>query len=1302
MLKKTFKLIISSIVSFNLIVLPAFANSGIAIEERTIDKIDTFLKKGTPSDIPFIDYVEDFVSDSSQPLKRFDLSEYTGKKIFVGYGVYDSEQNFCKYMEMPGMPKVEDHFIKTATFNKRSYGLSSAAMSYNQCVSLAAKFNGTPAIITSSAENNFISSTFRENSGNVGNSRWVGAARPNCSQEYQTAEGNKLKFFNWSSTSEIGSECNESTLNIIQNQYGTWNKKQGNSITHQGGSIKCLVEVDSEEISRPVKICAPWWRIEREYKKDTETVFGGVDIYKINQADIPDQFTVCTKYEKKAMNNTASQPYRDVTCTSYYDSVIAPECLKNPNQKICYVDECAGYIKNACRLKDTIEPYKNYTKAETIQAATNIVQKGKTGIRTHIYSCPPSLPSLNSCQEQSSVIIFPKECPSSDCAGYSQCIQNSASIAEKNACSSKHVCEKIYGNPDNVEYDVDGRLKFLKNTCSDGTVLEFIPSIQRKDSKKCMEYEYYTIEEEVSQKCVLDRPFNDYTVDTSLTEIDIYMNNPNCVRMNNVKDARPTVQININSKNFGYAQTSLKKAYIDGTDGEKAYIGAGDSLFFQGATDPSDPSRGAPSTPQEAKAALSGIGNTNTETFNCSEFYSTSFSTPPVNTGSTTFPDEEDGEVEGDMNGVSQKPFFTDIQKFLKPETVEAPSLTVSPKFIAQENDNKLYIQFTGVNNATQCNNLQTKKGGTSNNYQTVSKVCKVFVSSSALNAYNYIEGIGAYDGFEHENYIIRTKASINEKDCKTKAYCLDGKYNNNSYNNSAISQCEVNFGENYEFIEETEPFDWIDIIPGDKQTDTNCMPLSTNHNYLSQLDGTSDIFAVQEITGGNYEDFGYFSNYNTHPYLSNVISINGKEIYPLKSIPIIDDPLIYSGKFLQISITTKKPNYTAGAIGGVAAGAATAAYIAGSAAIAAAAAGTSAMAAAGAAFTMGPIGWIVAIVIIVFVLVTMIFGKKTKLNEQHIDWVIYKLIPVSRYINSQADAWQNESNKTEKYRSYHNKYDHRKEPTVVGNNVKVIYASVKGFTGTMKPSKFKETLNNMYHGKLILLTCMGWMKSDVDLLTHPVEQSILVSYPKCKTLSFSCNKKNKENFTKKKDPFYKKMNNSYIAAVNGVSIVVPYLGDYELKAYNKEDNLLSTITIKESEFMETTANVAKYAQVMFGLGMGLADGINEGAENNACRWDLMTEWGGGVSGIYYENNTTGNHSGCQKSHDGYVRENSAMKITVKPLAGDREFVIDLDKRLPFPNRVFLVTMNEKEVREYRCYDDFGNCENNQYSTNSK
>jgi hypothetical protein len=227
----------------------------------------------------------------------------------------------------------------------------------------------------------------------------------------------------------------------------------------------------------------------------------------------------------------------------------------------------------------------------------------------------------------------------------------------------------------------------------------------------------------------------------------------------------------------------------------------------------------------------------------------------------------------------------------------------------------------------------------------------------------------------------------------------------------------------------------------------------------------------------------------------------------------------------------------------------------------------------------------------------------------------------------------------------------------------------------------------------------MGWFKSDVENITHSAERGVIVSYPKCKKWAWSCDKKNRESFNHDRDPFFKRMANSYIGAVNGVSIVVPYLGDYEVQALDQYDNVLGKITITEEEFRETTADMSKYAQVMFGLNMDLANNIDEGLQDNACRYDLMVEWGGGVSGIYYENNDTGSNQDCQKSHDSYVRTNSATKLKIKSTTSDRYHVIDLVKPLPFANRVFLVTLNEKEIREYRCFEEFGDCDTDSFNT---
>lgn len=1211
-MKKILQIIMTTIVSFNMITTPVFANSntGITTEERTLEKIDSFLNSGAPSEIPFIDYMEDFAYDSSQPLKRIDLSGYEGKRLFLGYGVYDKEQNFCKYVEKPGMEDPSLYFENITTFNKHSYAISMTTMNYDTCKQLANDFNGKPVMITSAAENGFVSGKYG------GKSKWIGMARNSCLEPYFAEDGKKQEYFNWSSVSETANSCEDNKMFAVQNQYGTWNKSHDLNLHH------CLIEVDTEDINRPIKICAPWWRIEREYANEAETTFYGVDVYKINQADIPEQFSVCTKFEEEALTEALDAPDRQVTCTSYYDATVAPECLQNPYQDICHVDECNGYIKNACRLTGTISGFKDYTKAEEVINGAKTITKGKVDIKTHVYDCPPSLPSVDNCLEQSSVLIFPKECPSSDCEGYKECVQNAETIEDKTACGDSFVCEKIYGNPDNVEYNADGSIKVLKNTCSDGTVLEFEPSVQSSSSKKCLEYEYYTIEEEVSQKCILDRPYTDYEVDTSLTEEDVYMNNPNCLRLNNILDARPTVQVMFKYTNFGMAQTVVKKTYLDGDENISLQEGS-DADIVNAAMNAIDPFENLEESTVIADSAA----------YDCSVYSESWYN--KINSILNT-------KYTFDRNGTSY---------------------TYLANYIGQETNGDMFVKYIDVLDEGMCNSLKAEIGGTSINYQTISKVCKVYMPKTAGDKFSLLEGMGAFDEVnqEYPNYNMITKDAIDEESCKEIAFCFNGSYNESAYTSSATSQCQVSWGDSYDYVEEPT-LEAIDVIVADGY-DENCRPLATEGSYLSQLDGTQDIFSVQEVVTG---DWGYFSNYNSHPIQNNIVTVNDKQVYPIMPIPIIDDPLVYEGDITQTSILTKKPNLVAGAIGG------------------AASAGTYAL------LATNPVGWVIAAILIVaFVVFTVLFGKKQKFNEQEFKWTIYKLVPHQRYISNVYG------------------YDHRilqlnDDGSVYvdgNNNVKLVYAEMYGHTGTLKPGDFKVMINNLYKQKESLLTCMGWMKSDVENITHSAEKGVLVSYPSCKKWSWSCDKRNTEKFSHDRNPFFKRMANNYVGAVNGVSIVVPYLGDYEVQALDQYDNVLGEITITEEEFRETTADMSKYAQVMFGLNMDLANGVDEGLQDNACRYDLMVEWGGGTSGIYYENNDTGNNQDCQKSHDGYVRTNSATKLKIKSTTSDRYHVIDLVKPLPFANRVFLVTLNEKEIREYRCFEEFGDCDTDSFNT---
>jgi hypothetical protein len=171
-------------------------------------------------------------------------------------------------------------------------------------------------------------------------------------------------------------------------------------------------------------------------------------------------------------------------------------------------------------------------------------------------------------------------------------------------------------------------------------------------------------------------------------------------------------------------------------------------------------------------------------------------------------------------------------------------------------------------------------------------------------------------------------------------------------------------------------------------------------------------------------------------------------------------------------------------------------------------------------------------------------------------------------------------------------------------------------------------------------------------------------------------------------------MTTVYIGAVNTLVILVPYAGDYKLEAFNKYDtnetSPIATTTIHEQTFANVTTPLSlKYAQVNFGLNMQIAPG-NDPA--HACKNDKAVEWGGGVSGVFFENQVTPDSKDCEKSNDAHVKDESMTKIKVTPGNLNRGFVYNLTKPMPFPNRVWIASINDKEVRKYRCYKDWPEC----------
>jgi len=916
-----------SIVYFQLTIGSSLAYaevSNIDTHERTKEIINDFIKNANPSDLPFVDYLDTFVHDKTQPIKRFDLSNYNGKQIYVGYGLYDADQKYCRYIEQPGLDpdhnaqdKITNHFNLISSFNKHQYAISINKMTFQQCQDIANKFGVYIASPTSLAENGFLNGRFSIPSGNK---KWLGIEKSSCSQNdpYMNQEGKEQEYFKWSMYEHDSAGCDPSKLKVSQNEYGTWNKQTGHELNY------CLIESDSEDINRPIKVCAPWWRIERDYKKEFQTDWGGINIYRINQADIPAQSVVCTKMDTEALQEAyEDKETRRITCTTYYDATRAPECLHDPMQPQCYVDECSGYVENACVHVQEITPYKDYTKTKAIVDGQLQWIKGKTNIRTQVYDCPPSPPSLKkSCLETSTVVIYPKECPGSQCQELKECTYNAKTKEEKDDCFAQFKCKKIYGSPDLPVYDANGKLTNLKGYCTDenGNNIEppliFDLNIQNKHERKCLEYEEYTITKHVNQNCELERPYTDHTVEMSITGVDIYEDNPMCIRLNNVSDARPLQELTLDYFSKGFAKVVIKKAFINGLHSGEVEDGRGDYVLSPGAISEED------QTGQEDFNVT-----VNQQEIDCSDF-------------STNWTNK--------IGAILEK----------EPESITSSSYDGN---FSDTNIMKVKF-FTETSN-----DCDFKKGeiptAISNSFDNDSKECSIFYPKEVEDRkFKFIQGE------DPTTFISETQETRDE--CRRYATCIGGAYNENDYIDNRPHECIINAGSDYS-APESDP-----VIPP-TASPRNCKPNESSGSLKTQFYGDSDIFFIEEVVDGA---FGYYSNHTTWPYLNNIVKYEDKELSPIKPITTIEDHLIYEGIFYQISILTKKPNILAGAIGGAAAG--------------------------GGAYQMGAMTSIGAtgiglIVLVVFVLVAAIFGPKKKYNEQYNFWIIYKLVPVIRYIDN-------------------------------------------------------------------------------------------------------------------------------------------------------------------------------------------------------------------------------------------------------------------------------------------------------------
>lgn len=511
------------------------------------------------SDIPYGYYTDSLAPQMIKIIGSLDMSSESGKRLFAGYGVYDKKEKHCKYLDT-GIDKhdFDLKFEKLKTYNGHSYAISRNAMTLSECKALTASFSGYVFSPSNYIEND---SVIGDDARLYGEEAWLGFYRNNCASDYLNGLDKTQTYKNFYETIDA---CNETELFTYKKANSSlWWKGNPNS------ARKCIIEIDSEDVTRPVQVCAPWWRVERTYKlpPQDEIMINGVslDLYSINQATLPMRMTTCLEYPPE--NNSTSAPDRAVVCKTYYDITMSPECRIDIIQPQCFVDTCEGYVKNVCSKND-IQPtadgnVKDYQWGYITENGKKQRVKVKEKIRSYAYTCPPSGVSIEKCTLTGDVVVFPYQCDEGICTEYKKCIGTKTKTRKE--CHALYPCEEVYGDSSQPVVE-NGKLVGFRGKCGETQIVNRNIDKLSKQTDKCVKYKKIIDVITEDKKCTNEATAVDYEINTTITEPDVYFARDDCVRHNDVNHARPKSNLTFSYTNNGFFDLALVKSYHDQTD----------------------------------------------------------------------------------------------------------------------------------------------------------------------------------------------------------------------------------------------------------------------------------------------------------------------------------------------------------------------------------------------------------------------------------------------------------------------------------------------------------------------------------------------------------------------------------------------------------------------------------------------------------------------------------------------------------------------------------------------------------------
>jgi len=1311
MYKTIFKKIILLVISLNLIIVqPLSAATGIGANERTSDLSIEMIKSGEPSDLPIAGVEDFFEKEHFSFIENFDLSSYLGKQIFVGYGIYDVNQENCKYLEVPGISENDFNlvFTKYGKYNLHSYGLvSMAGLSFSSCQTIANNFGGEVVVIDDRSENGYVANRFLE----TGETAWVGATADTNCFDYTNELSRNQEFFNWKDNVESNSLCGNtsgtlgSEANIFLKKNRKWEKGGA------GALRRCIIEWDSEDFKRPIKVCAPWWRVVREFKNEGPNLYDTDNLKRINKAELPVQIHMCVEYEADVttvpMDDDAG---REVTCTTYYDRTAAEECVRDLLQPQCYVDECGGYIRNVCTEMDEDIVGKGYIKGQVLLDGTMESVKIKDKVTTHFFNCPASVISHKKCLTKGLVVVYPQECPPAQCTSLKDCLQTvtatnySTRALRKDAekvCYDTYHCEKKYPTLEIQPQVINGVVTEMYGKCDDGSSLTFIPNIMSKDIKRCLRYEEVPITENFKKKCVTERPFTEVSVNLGFTDSDDYQDNPNCIRLDTANESQEKTATIFKFTEKGYFSHKITKVNFDNSS-ELVYKGGSDGYVLSAAID------SVSMDLQESASPSNPIDNTEIEVV------------VPAGSSATTIEETDaDGNTETHITGstplvdcstydpssASFSSWYTKNREVFFDASLSLNSDIYQSTELISGSSGTIQIKDIGsiISTDAKCRDYASDHGFGA--YQTSYSWSQTEAGENSCSINLNLSGLDSemkeikFYSLNEIKYVFSN--NMTGSDCRNKAICLNGLYDTSKYPSlSDIDECTVvvdgsGYPESYmDDIKDENGISRYDPSTEVVFTDGNCQPLEPGEISAGtsvDLDSIESIVVLEDFLDGG---FGYYSNFNSWYSKDNRVKVSfdsfvDKRTFPFIETAKINDVISYHFQIWHISYLKKEPDV------GLAAGAA---------------AGAGVMTALMMVLMCIPIvGWIIAaIVVIVFALI-MLLGPPKKMDNQFMVWIIYKDVLASDYIEgpyekrilmvpSHIELYK--LNKAHKGGGSSSLFS-------VTPSYKLMYLTSWYTSNTDERDPFLKYINQKHTAKNGALTCAGFTQSAIsNSMSHLAETTTIWGYPSCEWYRPWCTKSSYRDVVTETRDVVKEMTNVYLGAVNTMVILLPYAGDYKIQGYDKYDELLAENTIHKDTFVQAGGvDNLKFAKVNFGLIMQpstqmksdattiVSSSDTMGETSGACRADPMVEWGGGVSGIYYESGTTGiSSSACFKSDDLYVKDRSMVKIKVTPLNLEDGFEYVLTKPMPYPNRIFLSTMDKLSKRDYRCYEDYPDC----------